>query len=145
MRINRLPLFAWKDYPGINLLGGVLVDQVIKFTVPSQLNSGIAFSLGRFGSPLLLTVGLLAFAVGAFLISWPRVKSDLVLRSCHALFFAGAFSNLIDRALFGGVRDVWTVPFLGIQNNLADWLIVGAASIGIGWYQFRPCRDKIRL
>ena len=130
--------------PGIILLSGVLIDQAIKFVAPSQLNTGIAFSLGNSGSPLLLTGGLLVFAIGAFLFSWPKVKPDPILRSGHALFFAGAFSNLIDRALFGGVRDVWTVPILGIQNNLADWLIVGAASIGIGWYQFRPRRDKIR-
>lgn len=39
-------------------------------------------------------------------------------------------SNLLDRLVYGGVRDWLTVPVLGLKNNLADWAIVGA----IVWY-----------
>lgn len=39
------------------------------------------------------------------------------------IFLAAGASNVVDRWRFGGVRDIWSVPFLRIENNLADWLI----------------------
>lgn len=131
-RVRREPLV---------FLAGVVFDQAVKFLSSEQLNRGVAFSLGRDYPSRWLTAGLAAFALLAWLISWPRVKTDPVLRLCHALFFAGAFSNLLDRILFGGVRDIWSVPLLGIRNNLADWLIVTAAAGGALWQISRSWRE----
>lgn len=44
------------------------------------------------------------------------------------IFFGAALSNIIDRILFGGVRDWLVIPVWGWKNNLADYgltLMVG--------------------
>lgn len=61
------------------------------------------------------------------LATFPSAQKDKKLLACHALFFAGALSNWLDRIFFDGVRDIW--PFFGVRNNLADWLIVGSALV----------------
>jgi lipoprotein signal peptidase len=131
-----------KNYPGIILLSGIIFDQAAKlvFASDGQLNRGIAFSLAESNSPWL-ALGLIIFSAGAFLFSWPKAKSDRVFRLAHALFFAGAFSNLIDRLVYGGVRDIWTVPLLGLRNNPADWLIVGSILVGAAWQLYRSWRE----
>jgi lipoprotein signal peptidase len=37
------------------------------------------------------------------------------------IILIGGLINLIDRLVFGYVRDYWW--FVGVYNNLADWLI----------------------
>jgi len=44
------------------------------------------------------------------------------------LIIIGGVVNLLDRIIFGGVRDYWKLG-LGIYNNLNDWII----SIGVVW------------
>lgn len=46
------------------------------------------------------------------------------------LFQGGAVSNVLDRLVYGGVRDWLAVPILGLRNNFADWAIV----IALVWY-----------
>jgi lipoprotein signal peptidase len=46
------------------------------------------------------------------------------------LFLAGATSNLIDRFVFGGVRDWLSWPVFNFSNNLADiWITLGFSGI----------------
>lgn len=47
------------------------------------------------------------------------------------LFIGGAVSNIIDRIYFGGVRDWFPIPFVGLRNNLADWAIFLAVFLSV--------------
>ena len=39
------------------------------------------------------------------------------------LIFIGGVANLIDRIIFGYVRDYWNFLGLGLYNNINDWII----------------------
>ena len=39
------------------------------------------------------------------------------------LIFMGGFINLLDRMVFGYVRDYWNFLGLGLYNNINDWII----------------------
>lgn len=40
-----------------------------------------------------------------------------------SIMMAGGVANILDRLIFGYVRDYWKLPFFDIYNNLNDWLI----------------------
>jgi len=86
-----------------------------------QLNTGISFGfLSGISAQLLVMIsaGLL------LLIGWWGVRHSLTIAALAGLFVGAGFSNLLDRVLFGGVRDWMLVPFFSLRNNLADWIIV---------------------
>ena len=39
------------------------------------------------------------------------------------LIFSGGLLNLIDRMMFGYVRDYWNFLGVGLYNNINDWII----------------------
>jgi len=39
------------------------------------------------------------------------------------LIFIGGFLNLIERIMFGYVRDYWNFLGMGLYNNINDWII----------------------
>jgi lipoprotein signal peptidase len=39
------------------------------------------------------------------------------------LIFIGAMANLIERIMLGYVRDYWNFFYLGLYNNINDWII----------------------
>ena len=39
------------------------------------------------------------------------------------LIFIGGLLNLIDRIIFGYVRDYWNFLGVGLYNNINDWII----------------------
>jgi len=39
------------------------------------------------------------------------------------LIFIGGLLNLIDRMVFGYVRDYWNFLGMGLYNNINDWII----------------------
>jgi lipoprotein signal peptidase len=39
------------------------------------------------------------------------------------LIFIGGFLNLIERMMFGYVRDYWNFLGMGLYNNINDWII----------------------
>ncbi|KKT98373.1 MAG: hypothetical protein UX35_C0001G0046 [Microgenomates group bacterium GW2011_GWA1_46_15] len=97
------------------------VDQGSKFLVQSrgvyvEINRGISFGLLN-GFPLIfvLSIFLLVLAIAGyhsigrqFPIEW-------------GVLIGSATSNLVDRIIFGGVRDWLPIPFLHLNNNIADW------------------------
>jgi len=98
------------------MLCTLVLDQGTKHLFGGQLNTGISFSLFQF-SPIFLVATQLVFLVCVARL----MRNDL----CAGLILGGGISNTLDRIFFGGVRDWMTLPILGLQNNLADWAIVG--------------------
>ncbi len=76
-----------------------------------------------------MTIFVLIFLIGIFwwgTFSW--VKESIA----GGLFFGGALSNILDRIVFGGVRDWLSIPFTSLNNNVADWAIfIGLVLAGI--------------
>ncbi len=106
----------------VGLITTVLVDQLTKFIFQSgsTINSGIAFGWHWLGlEPLAPSLPFLLIII-LFIIA----RSFLVRHQLSfGLFFGGALSNLIDRLVYGGVRDFMPLPLTHLSNNLADWAI----------------------
>ena len=49
------------------------------------------------------------------------------------LMIVGGVLNLIERFLWGGVKDYWQIPLTSIYNNLNDYFIA-AGVIQLTWY-----------
>jgi lipoprotein signal peptidase len=107
----------------VSFLVALILDQVTKhiasFQGSVQINPGVSF--GILSGPWL-TVLLLIFFVAFFEWSCPRWHKLYPIASGFLL--GGAMSNIVDRIVLNGVRDFLPIPFLHIQNNLADWFIV---------------------
>jgi lipoprotein signal peptidase len=59
------------------------------------------------------------------------------------LILAGGLGNLIDRSLFGSVRDFIYYPFLGFYGNLADIFLVAGVFVCLVTsllLQYKPCQ-----
>lgn len=94
----------------------LLLDQSTKHFFGGQLNTGVSFSLFQF-SPIVLVAIQLVLLVCAAWMMHHDVSAGFIL--------GGGISNMLDRVFYGGVRDWMILPILGLQNNLADWAIVG--------------------
>lgn len=111
----------------------IFIDQLSKLFAKGQgsvvLNEGVSFGLGsEMGSGVfvILTMGVLTCLFFAFKTVW---RQNWVV---WGLLSGAAVSNAVDRVLWGGVQDFLPVPLLHIQNNLADWVIVGCL-VWAGW------------
>ena len=103
----------------------VAIDQFSKYLVvllgfDIVLNKGISLNLLNFISTDLMTLLLIFLVLLVFFIFKKDQKKHPVVLG---LFFGGAVSNIMDRILYGAVRDWLKIPFLDVQNNLADWFI----------------------
>lgn len=116
----------------------MVLDQLSKYLTAGfghrvYLNPGISFAwLANEAQAIviLLTFGLIVFLSLKYGYFWAKHPV------AAGLFFGGAFSNLIDRLILGGVRDWIPVPFLPFQNNLAD-LAIFASLIMMIWYLYQ--------
>lgn len=101
----------------IFLFLGVLLEIVVHFWVSSKTdfitkNYGVSFSMNWF-NPLVLNILFVIF------IGWFYLKNESYF---FGLILIGGIVNMIDRLIFGYVRDYWTLGGILI-NNLNDWLI----------------------
>jgi len=103
----------------ISLVFIIFLDQMSKViagkVVPIVVNCGFSFSL--FCTPIAALVNTLVVIV--ILLILLRYRS---LGALEGIFIGSGLSNLMDRIIFGGVRD-W-IAFGGLLNNLADWAVV---------------------
>lgn len=122
------------------LLGTIALDQLSKFIVSTIapesviLNRAVAFS---FPAPTWVVWGALVVLVGLAVYEWFQWSGAARPKRAWSLglLIGGALSNLIDRLLFGGVRDfidlrVWPV------FNLAD-VALTVGTIALIWYSLR--------
>src|SRR5579872_2618253 len=119
----------WKKIVGL-----MLIDQVTNLLVwrrdfflgPLHVhplkNFGLGFSL-NFG--LVANILIVALALGFFIYFYWRDdgQRNLLGQWTFALIFAGAASNILDRIVFGYVRDFLDLG-LGFTFNLADAMLV---------------------
>lgn len=108
---------------GLGAVSALLLDQVTKAWAqnsPSMvLNSGISF--GLFASqPVSLLLPCVFLAVVLYVFKKAYSHDPLLLGVCSG----ACLSNILDRILYGGVRDFLPIPLTGISNNIADWFIV---------------------
>lgn len=100
----------------------LIIDQFTKYLASFFglviINSGISFG---FFSGTRLDIILAICWVGFWLILG-KTKAKFPLAT--GMVLGGAVSNIIDRFLWGGVRDFIPLPPFVIRNNLADWMIV---------------------
>jgi len=99
-------VFGWLVHSYFSSVFGVLAE-----------NFGVSFGWGGklvTGFSLIFLVVLMGW--------WWLARPELFL------ILVGGWINLVDRLVFGYVRDYW--KFISVYNNLADWLI----GIGVGWF-----------
>ncbi|MEK7458025.1 MAG: signal peptidase II [Patescibacteria group bacterium] len=122
----------------------VFVDQLTKdLFFSSVVNHGVSFGLF---SSWMTWVGVwmvVIFPLVLLIFVWSVLKKYPIVLG---LLQGGAVSNLLDRLLYGGVRDWLPVPVLfsqfGLRNNLADWAIVGALIVFF-FIQIRKDRSMV--
>ena len=112
------------------LVFSLLLDQISKFWVmfyeQVTINNGVSWGWLDDVSVFILVgvqVLMLGVLIKYFYSIW--VKHPLL----SGLFLGSSFSNMIDRILFGGVRDWMMIPILKVENNAADFLIVGSLAL----------------
>lgn len=138
-------MFLSKKISSILILFLVLVDQLSKFWardylkpiirtdfIPSFLefkyaeNTGMAFSFLA-SEPFILTILISIINLGLLFYFLKEAQPPLFL----IFIFAGAFSNLLDRYLFGFVTDFINPTFMDFAIfNLADVSL----NIGLAFY-----------
>lgn len=110
-------------------LGVVILDQISKFYAENVItNTGAAFGFFQGYQWLFITVGFLVL----FVILYYRKRLKGLSLWGSAFLFGGTIGNLIDRMVFGHVRDFITI-WIWPSFNIADSFNV----IGVGlliWY-----------
>ncbi|MFV0296987.1 MAG: signal peptidase II [Hyphomicrobiaceae bacterium] len=106
------------------------------------INKGVSYGWLRNAGPM----PLLVFAVGVSLLLWiwlSRPQTSRVLAIGLALIIGGALGNAVDRLVYGGVADFFSLHALGYYwyvFNIADVAIV-AGVIGLLYDSFMPSRN----
>lgn len=111
----------------------VILDQLSKYVARgigvTVQNPGVSFAWFDQTPPIILLVLLGVICVGVAYVSRPFWKRYPLWAG---LFWGGLLSNLLDRLLFGGVTDWFTIPLTDLKNNLADGAIgIGAAMMAV--------------
>ena len=100
---------------GLIVISIILLDQVLKYLFPYKVkNYGASFSILENSPSLLIAIAVLALVIFSYLFF--KSKEDKLALS---LLFAGTFSNLIDRLIYGYIIDYLPLPYL-FTFNLAD-------------------------
>ena len=121
----------------------ILLDQLTKFLIygtparsvignllwfESSLNTGVAFSMFEGKSNIFIVTSLVASVLFIYLIVSKKVFSSKFETIVLGVILGGTLSNVIDRFLFGGVRDFIYLKFINFAIfNIADMAVtIGA-------------------
>lgn len=99
----------------------IFLDQLTKFLIPGITNTGAAFGILQ-GKNLLLIILSFIVLFGAVYY----YKNYTGLRISILLIIAGTAGNLIDRLLFGFVRDFINLRFWPVFNLADSYNVIGA-------------------
>lgn len=104
----------------------VLLDQTTKFYAETlgfqtTINPGVSF-----GFFPVHRIFLFAFVICVLGYMWEKMSTLF-----FSLVLGGTVSNIIDRIIFGGVRDWLPIPFFNLKNNIADWIIFLAVFLSV--------------
>ncbi len=128
----------------ITFFGVFLLDQLSKAAAMGQgrvtINQGVSFGVGgallrqgyagHSGGVVLFSIVSVVVLIGIYIGAKKIWQKNLWV---YGGLSAAALSNVWDRVMYGGVRDFLWVPVLHVQNNLADWVIVGC----LAWWGWR--------
>ena len=116
----------------------ITIDQATKGVAREfglmRLNQGIAFGLlsesaaGDGGGQVPLWLSSI-FGVLFIALLFAYLHADFYTAIGSGLFLGGAFSNGIDRVVWGGVQDWIPWPLVQLDNNLADVAIAAGVLI----------------
>lgn len=132
--LSHLPIMRrFKKHPfwlAITTAGAVLlVDQLTKLWATSAqlvtFNTGISFGLlenSQRTVSLLVTITL----VGLLILGFRKYVQSHPVET--GLFLGGALANVLDRLIYGGVRDWLPLLVVPYKNNVADWAIFAAVA-----------------
>lgn len=142
-RQSRIGDHVWL-WSGLGVVVLILLDQSSKIWASQvslvSLNQGMAFGINLPPNMLILLTMLLLFGVswGWWQMVKQRCNGQILTKNQslqligYSVILAGGISNLIDRMIFGGVKDWLPIPLTPLNNNLADWMIV-VGCIGLVW------------
>ncbi len=104
-----------------------LWDGVLHFT--SAHNTGAAFSMLAGGRWIFVALTVIVCAAGIIFLIKKRKRITRLARVAVSLIIAGALGNMIDRIIFGYVRDMIEFRFMHFAIfNVADSILcIGAA------------------
>lgn len=104
-------------------IGVIVVDQATKWWFMER--GGVINSGGVFGiMPGIYWTGII-FGVLTILSYYLLRLKDEYDRAGLTLIVASGWSNVVDRLVFGGVRDFIFWPIINIYGNIADVLLSG--------------------
>lgn len=119
--LDQLTKFLIYGTPARSVLGNLLWFE-------SSLNTGVAFSMFEGKSYIFIITSLIASLIFIYLIASKKVFSTKFEVFTLGAILGGTLSNVIDRFIFGGVRDFIYLKFINFAIfNVADMAItVGA-------------------
>jgi len=105
-------------------VAAIFLDQVTKWLVSGKVevvvNRGISGGLLSQNSGMLLVFISLVVMVLVGVVFYSVWQKYPLL---SGIFFGAGISNIVDRLLFGGVRDWLLIPVVNWRNNVADYLL----------------------
>ncbi len=114
---------------------GVAIDQVTKaLTEEPFLNFQFAFSV-PLPTPVMFLIYILVLAAAKWYLVKNFYNLNEVSRIAWTIIFAGAVSNVGERAVLGYVRDF--IPLWGGILNVADFFILGGVAVLL-WQELFP-------
>jgi len=120
------------------IIGIIIIDRILKmflidgcfnvFCIRAVLNRGASFGILEGMTPLLIVVSMIVLVLMGHYYKRTSPKIKLAL----TFIAAGTLSNLIDRVMYGGVIDLFSI-FNSSSFNLADIsnLVGGIMLLGI--------------
>ena len=135
--LDQLTKFLIYGTPARSILGNFLWFE-------STLNTGVAFSMFEGSGWVFIITSSIASILFVYLIisnRWLKSKFEKISLS---LILAGTVGNLIDRIIFGGVRDFIYLKFINFAIfNIADAAItIGAILICVAVLFFRKSKEE---
>lgn len=94
----------------------------------STLNTGVAFSMFEDKGYIFIITSLIASAIFIFLIASKKFTPSKFEKIVFGMILGGTIGNVIDRIVFGGVRDFISLKFMNFAIfNVADMgITIGA-------------------